>query len=211
MTCNNDCQVFNSCETSPATWHAPGPAVPPRCLSCPASISYWNTLYTHVVHRSGDITKFQDSSRYIWQQKSNLRTFPYTGKWLSGRVPWHLGMTDRVCVFVHATEPVAPPPFFIICFGPLGLGYISTGWQSNHCQGEHQKWQEDIWKSNVIYSAGRRLNWASGLRWISQTDISKINQVIMEEDCGGALHFHPFRMGESTRRTWWGRQAGRKK
>lgn len=48
---------------------------------------------------------------------------------LSGRVSWHLGMTDRVCVFVHATEPVAQPPhlFFIICFGSLRLEYISTG------------------------------------------------------------------------------------
>lgn len=117
-----------------------------------------------------------------------------------GPAKWPCAMAFRQerlseCVSV-CMQPNLHKLAFIINFGPFRLEYITTKGQSNQCQKEHKKTPEDIWKSIFISSGG----WSElslRLRWISQTEISKINQVIMEAVFGGAVHFHSFRISDS--------------
>lgn len=131
MTCNNDCRRL-TCARHPlymtCTWAS--------CAFKVSQLSGVGLLLKHVVHTCS-------TSEWGYHKVSGQFTLHLTAKVkpehisilgqvarLSGRVSWHLSMTDCVCVFVHATVPVAqppPPPFFIICFGSLRLECISTG------------------------------------------------------------------------------------
>lgn len=122
-----------------------------------------------------------------------MGTFPQTGKWPSRVCPdiqaWET-VSVRACVSVHATKPVAEA-WFHHSFWSTSVWIYYQKRTKQSAPGWARRWQEDIRKSIVFVRESLEL------RWIPQTDTSKINQVIMEVGFGGAVHFHSSRMGES--------------
>lgn len=123
--------------------HAPEPTMPPRCLSCPALISYKSMLYSHILHPQREVIPprtGQLALHFLLKVKPvNISIHGQVAQ-QSDSVPWHSGMRDCLSVLVClCMQPNLQKLAFIINFGPLRFEYITAKGQNNQCQKEQKK------------------------------------------------------------------------
>lgn len=167
MICNHEVRFTTRLSSN---WHTTESAQSPRCFHL-----FMLSAHTDILDPRSDknTTKVITICHTFAKSQSCAYFYPLAS---GPMADW------AMCVPVDWTKPVVKPCFLSFPFFLVQLNV----WPQRTRQSLPGSAQKDIWKS-ILFTTGES---SLRLRWMFQTGIHKINQVIIEVDFRVSAHFH---------------------